>query len=115
MAEDEERSDQIFLSRHAVNTAPEGDEERLILPRLASRGIGSKRMGLLSLGGLVMVWIEAPSLAMGFVSRGWPFVVASLFCGMGSLIEVWRFNATPAVIASAGAVAAVIWGWGISQ
>ena len=42
-------------------------------------------------------------------------MIISLVCGIGSLIEVWRLNCSRAVIAAAGAVTAVIWGWGISQ
>ena len=72
-------------------------------------------MGILSFGGLVMVAIESPRLTEGFMTRGWPLVIASLVCGIGSLVEVGRLNCTRATVASAGAVACVIWGWGISQ
>jgi cytochrome d ubiquinol oxidase subunit II len=72
-------------------------------------------MGLLSFGGLMLVWLEAPVLATGFLSRGWPLVIVSLACGIGSLVELWRSNFTRATFAASGAVAAVIWGWGISQ
>jgi len=72
-------------------------------------------MGLLSFGGLIMVGIESPGLTHGFATRGWPLVILSLICGIGSLVETRRLNCTRAVIASAGAVTAVIWGWGISQ
>lgn len=72
-------------------------------------------MGILSLGGLVMVSIDMPDLAEGFRVRGWPFVVLSLVCGFGSLYALWKANYTRAVLASSGAVASVIWGWGVSQ
>jgi cytochrome d ubiquinol oxidase subunit II len=101
----------VYLSREA-DQANDSELKTLWRQRSLSTGIW---MGVLSFGGLVMVWLEAPSLAAGFISRGWPLVIVSLVCGIGSLIEVWRFNSTRAVIASSGAVAAVIWGWGISQ
>jgi len=62
-----------------------------------------------------MVAIESPLLSAGFLSRGWPLVIASLACGIGSLVEVWRLKCTRAAIGAGGAVATVIWGWGISQ
>lgn len=72
-------------------------------------------MGMLSWGGLVMVWVEAPLLAAGFANRGWPLVLVSLGCGLGSLYAAWRSRFTLAGGLAAGAVSAVIWGWGISQ
>jgi cytochrome d ubiquinol oxidase subunit II len=72
-------------------------------------------MGLLSFAGLIMVSLEAPALATGFLERGWPFVIVSLACGIGSLIETWRSRPTRAVLGAAGAVTAVLWGWGVSQ
>ena len=67
------------------------------------------------MAGLAMVRLEAPELAAGFMRRGWPLVVVSLVCGIGSLVEVWRRRMTRAVLAASSAVAAVIWGWGVSQ
>jgi cytochrome bd ubiquinol oxidase subunit II len=101
----------VYLSREAQQV---NDDEltRLWRQRSLSTGLW---MGLLSFGGLAMVWLEAPTLATGFMSRGWPLIVVSLVCGIGSLIEIWRVNCTRAVIAADGAVAAVIWGWGVSQ
>jgi len=101
----------VFLTREARLIA---DEELTTIWRQRALSTGVW-MGLLSFGGLVMVAIEAPFLTNGFLTRGWPLVIVSLFCGIGSLVEVWRLNCTRAVIASAGAVTAVIWGWGISQ
>jgi len=101
----------VFLTREAQLA----DDEALIdlwRRRALSTGLW---VGLLSFGGLVMVWLEAPKLAAGFASRGWPLVIISLFCGVGSLAAVWRRHFTRASIAAGGAVAAVIWGWGVSQ
>jgi cytochrome d ubiquinol oxidase subunit II len=101
----------VFLTREAHVI---GDEHLTTIWRQRSLSTGLW-MGVLSFGGLVMVAIEAPHLAEGFVHRGWPLVIISLVCGIGSLIEVWRLNCSRAVIAASGAVTAVIWGWGISQ
>ena len=70
---------------------------------------------MLAMQSLVMVWLEAPTLAQGFVQRSWPLVGVSLVCGIGSLLETWRARYTRAALASTGAVAAVIWGWGAAQ
>lgn len=101
----------VYLVREAELVK---DNELVSLWRKRALSIGVW-MGLASCAGLVMVWLEAPVLAEGFMSRGWPLVLLSLVCGIGSLIEVWRMKTARAVIAAIGAVAAVIWGWGISQ
>jgi cytochrome d ubiquinol oxidase subunit II len=101
----------IYLAREA---AVDKDDALTQLWRQRSLSTGLW-MGLLSVSGLVMVWLEAPTLATGFLSRGWPLIIVSIMCGIGSLVEIWRHNFLRAVVASAGAVAAVIWGWGVSQ
>ena len=101
----------VYLTREADRI---NDDELTKLWRQRSLSTGLW-MGLLSFGGLLMIWIEAPALAAGGLLRGWPLVIVSLVCGIGSLIEVWRLRTTRAVFAASGAVAAVIWGWGISQ
>lgn len=101
----------VYLTREAELV---DDEELVTLWRARSLSIGVW-MGVLSGAGLAMVWLEAPDLAAGFVHRGWPLVLLSLACGIGSLVEVRRRAFTRAVLAASGAVAAVIWGWGVSQ
>lgn len=101
----------VFLAREA-SVAKDDELTQLWRQRSLSTGLW---MGLLSIGGLAMVSIEAPALAEGFAHRGWPLVVVSLVCGIGSLVEVWRSQYLRAVIATSGAVAAVLWGWAVSQ
>jgi cytochrome d ubiquinol oxidase subunit II len=101
----------VYLVREAHQRR---DEQLQSLWRRRSLSTGLW-MGLLSVAGVVMVRIEAPMLADGFRTRGWPLVALSMVCGMASLVELWRCHFTRAAIASAGAVAAVIWGWGVSQ
>ena len=101
----------VFLTREAF-IADDDDLQRIWRQRALSTGLW---MGLLSAGGLAMVWLESPSLASGFISKGWPLIILSFLCGVGSLIEVWRACFNRAAIAASGAVATVICGWGISQ
>ena len=92
----------VYLAREADLV---GDEElkRLWRQRALSTGLW---MGVLSFAGLAIVWVEAPDLASGFVSRGWPLVILSILAGIGSLVEVWRQDYRRAVFAAGGAVAA---------
>jgi cytochrome d ubiquinol oxidase subunit II len=101
----------VYLAREAHLLA---DAELSALWRRRSLSTGMW-MGLLSFAGLIMVSLEAPALATGFLERGWPFVIVSLACGISSLIETWRSRPTRAVLGAAGAVTAVLWGWGVSQ
>lgn len=101
----------VYLVREA-NVAQHEQLEKVWRQRALSTGLW---MGLLSFGGLGVVHFEAPELETGFLSRAWPLVIVSLFCGIGSLVELWRRNYVRATVASIGAVASVIWGWGIAQ
>ncbi len=101
----------VYLTREA-HFAGEDELEALWRQRALSTGVW---MGALSFGGLIIVAGEAPQLALGFYNRGWPLVIVSLVCGIGSLVETWRRNVNLAVLAASLAVAAVLWGWGVSQ
>ena len=101
----------VYMTREAL-VASDEELARTWRQRSLSTGLW---MGILSISGLAMVWLEAPALASGFLSRGWPLVIVSLLCGVGSLVEVVRLRGGRAVAAASGAVAAVIWGWGVSQ
>ncbi|GIW98455.1 MAG: cytochrome D ubiquinol oxidase subunit II [Pirellulaceae bacterium] len=101
----------IFLAREA---AAIDDPELAPLWRRRALSTGLW-MGLLSASGLVVVWLEAPGLHAGFMSRGWPLVALSLLGGIGSLVELGRSNYLRASLAAATAVTAVVWGWGVAQ
>ena len=81
-----------------------------------ARAIGSGIVaGGLAAVGLLMVRAEAPVLWTGMLERAWPFVVASGLAGSVSLGAMVRGAYRPARVASAVAVAAVLWGWGAAQ
>jgi cytochrome d ubiquinol oxidase subunit II len=101
----------VYLTREA-DAQGEADLTRIWRQRSLSTGLW---MGVLSLGGLALVWIEMPELTKGFLQRGWPFVFISLICGFWSLYDLWHARYSRSAVLSSGAVAAVIWGWGVSQ
>ncbi|MFT5522673.1 MAG: cytochrome d ubiquinol oxidase subunit II [Pirellulaceae bacterium] len=101
----------VYLAREA-QMVRDKELQKLWRQRSLSTGLW---MGVLSFAGLAIVWVEAPTLAAGFIRRGWPLVIISILAGIGSLVDVWRHDFRRAVFAAGGAVAAVLWGWGISQ
>lgn len=72
-------------------------------------------LGLLSAAGLVLVLTEAPGLVRGFQQRGWPLVVISVVCGSLALVTTGKRRVNASVVLACGAVAAVVWGWGVAQ
>jgi len=71
--------------------------------------------GVLAVGGIAVLAIDAPVLAAELTGRGWPFVLASGVLGAAALAAITRrapFGTRPLAI---GAVVAVIWGWGVAQ
>lgn len=101
----------VFLTREAHQT-DEFDLAAIWKRRSLTVGL---LMGVLSIIGLVFVAIDAPDLQAGFIRRGWPLVVISILCGTSSLILLTKQRYSLAVVASSGAAAAVIAGWGVSQ
>jgi cytochrome d ubiquinol oxidase subunit II len=81
-----------------------------------NRALGSGVVaGLFAAAGLVVVRAEAPILWAGMIDRGLPFVALSAVCGIASLSGIAVRAYRLARIAAAGAVAAVLWGWGAAQ
>jgi cytochrome d ubiquinol oxidase subunit II len=101
----------VFLIRES-RAGSEGELEELWRRRALSVGLW---LGLLSAAGLVLVGTEAPELVNGFRQRGWPVVVVSVVCGGLALVAIARRQANTSGILACGAVAAVIWGWGLAQ
>jgi cytochrome d ubiquinol oxidase subunit II len=65
--------------------------------------------------GLIALHSEAPHVYDRLLGQGLPLVILSALCGIGvlaSLLRGWRRPLRPL---AAGAVVAVIWGWGVAQ
>jgi cytochrome d ubiquinol oxidase subunit II len=80
------------------------------------RAIGAALVaGALAVAGLVVLHAHARTLFDGLTSEGLPLVVVSLACGAAVLVLLVRGHTRGTRVLSAGAVAAVIWGWGVAQ
>ena len=71
--------------------------------------------GVLAAAGLVLLHSHAEDVFDGLVGDGLPLVVLSLACGLGVLVLLRRGGRRGARPLAVGAVAAVIWGWGVAQ
>ncbi|TML27465.1 MAG: cytochrome d ubiquinol oxidase subunit II [Actinobacteria bacterium] len=101
----------IFL---VADARREGDAEMVRYFR--ARAIGAAALaGALAAGGLVALRSDARPVFEGLVHEGLPLVIFSALCGAGALALLLagaRRGARPLAV---GAVAAVIWGWGVAQ
>jgi cytochrome d ubiquinol oxidase subunit II len=71
--------------------------------------------GALAMAGIAVLAMDAPVLAGELVRRGWPLILASAIFGLAALVQLWRGRTAGARVLAAGAVTAVIWGWGVAQ
>ena len=71
--------------------------------------------GAVAIGGLLVLREDARDFFDRLVSDGLGFVILSAVAGVATLALLWRRAYGPARVASAIAVAAVIWGWAWSQ
>jgi cytochrome bd ubiquinol oxidase subunit II len=71
--------------------------------------------GALAAVALVTLHSEAPYVYDRLLDQGLPLVVLSALCGIGVLVSLLRGWRRPLRPLAAGAVAAVIWGWGVAQ
>ena len=71
--------------------------------------------GGLAAVGLVALYRDARYIFDGLTHDGLPLVILSALCGIGVLILLHRRAHRGARMLAAGAVASVIWGWGIAQ
>jgi cytochrome bd ubiquinol oxidase subunit II len=71
--------------------------------------------GALAAGGLVLLHNDAKFVFDGLTGDGLPLVILSLLCGIAVLILLRRGARRGARPLAVGAVAAVIWGWGVAQ
>jgi cytochrome d ubiquinol oxidase subunit II len=71
--------------------------------------------GVVAFVGIFVLHHDAPFLYQGLTSRGLAAVAVSALCGLGSLILLARRAAHGARLLAAGAVAAIVLGWGMAQ
>jgi cytochrome d ubiquinol oxidase subunit II len=72
-------------------------------------------VGAIALAGIFVLQADAEYLFEGLTSRGLPLVILSGLCGVGSLLLLVRENHRGARLLAVGAVATVVWGWGVAQ
>ncbi|HKF83924.1 MAG TPA: cytochrome d ubiquinol oxidase subunit II [Solirubrobacterales bacterium] len=71
--------------------------------------------GALAIAGLVALHSEARYVFDRLTAEGLPLVILSLLCGVALLAVLVRGGRRPLRPLAAGAVVAVIWGWGVAQ
>jgi cytochrome d ubiquinol oxidase subunit II len=101
----------VFLVGDA-RRAGEADLERYFVRRALAAGSVA---GLAAAVGLVELHSEARYVFDRLVDQGLPLVIVSLLCGVGLLVVLLRGGRRPLRPLAAGAVVAVIWGWGVAQ
>jgi cytochrome d ubiquinol oxidase subunit II len=101
----------VFLVGDA-RRAGEPELERYFVRRALAAGAVA---GVLAVVGLVELHAEARYVFDRLVDQGLPLVVLSVLCGVGLLATLLRGGRRPLRPLAAGAVTAVIWGWGVAQ
>lgn len=108
----------VYLTHEAqrnVNHIPSQDKSALVFV-WRSRALGTGIwIGILAWLGLIMCYLEAPTLWDGLRQRGWPLIAISFLAGTGSLAALRREEYRFANLMAAAAVAMVILGWGLGQ
>lgn len=101
----------VFLAADARR-----DAELDLVARYRRHGIAAAvGAGALSLGGIVVLRLDAPELYSGLTSRGLPLVIMSAAAGLASVVLLFRRRFVAARTAAVGAVVAVVWGWAAGQ
>jgi cytochrome d ubiquinol oxidase subunit II len=101
----------VFLVGDARRTEDEELERYFVRRALAAGGVA----GVLAAVGLVELHAEARYVFDRLVDQGLPLVILSIVCGLGLLVVLLRGGRKPLRPLAAGAVIAVIWGWGVAQ
>jgi cytochrome d ubiquinol oxidase subunit II len=91
-----------------------GDAELEDYFRRRALGMGIVAGGL-ALAGLFVLRADAPVLYAGLSGRGLPLVVLSVSLGGVGLVLLARGVARGIRVVAAGAVTAIVWGWGLAQ
>jgi cytochrome bd ubiquinol oxidase subunit II len=101
----------VFLVGDA-RRAGEADLERYFVRRALAAGALA---GVAAAAGLLELHAEARYVFDRLVDQGLPLVVLSVLCGVGLLAVLLRGGRRPLRPLAAGAVVAVVWGWGVAQ
>ena len=101
----------VFLVGDA-RRAGEAELERYFVRRALAAGAVA---GVFAAVGLVELHAEARYVFDRLVDQGLPLVVLSVLCGIALLVTLLRGGRRPLRPLAAGAVIAVIWGWGVAQ
>jgi cytochrome d ubiquinol oxidase subunit II len=101
----------VFLVGDARRSG-ETDLERYFVRRALAAALVA---GVAAAAGLLELHSEARYIFDRLTDQGLPLVVLSLLCGVGLLAALLRGARRPLRPLAAGAVIAVIWGWGVAQ
>jgi cytochrome bd ubiquinol oxidase subunit II len=101
----------VFLVGDA-RRAGEADLERYFVRRALAAAAAA---GVAAAIGLIELHAEARYVFERLVDQGLPLVVLSAVCGLALLGALLRGARRPLRPLAAGAVIAVIWGWGVAQ
>ena len=71
--------------------------------------------GVLAVAGIVALHADARYLYDGLTGKALPLVIVSALCGAAVLVLLGRGHARGPRVLAAGAVTAVVWGWGVAQ
>jgi cytochrome d ubiquinol oxidase subunit II len=101
----------VFL----VGDARRSDDTELE-SHFARRALGAAAVaGAFAAAGIVALHSEARYVYDRLLDQGLPLVLLSALCGIGAIAALLRGWRRPLRPLAAGAVAAVIWGWGLAQ
>jgi cytochrome bd ubiquinol oxidase subunit II len=101
----------VFLINDARRAAAP-DLERAFRKRALAAAVGA---GALAVAGLVALRADARVVYDGLTADALPLVALSVLCGAGALVLVGRGARRGARPLAVGAVATMIWGWGVAQ
>jgi cytochrome bd ubiquinol oxidase subunit II len=101
----------VFLVGDARRAGEEDLERYFVRRALAAAAVA----GAAAAAGLVELHAEARYIFDRLVDQGLPLVILSALCGIGLLAVLLRGGRKPLRPLAAGAVVAVIWGWGVAQ
>jgi cytochrome d ubiquinol oxidase subunit II len=101
----------VFLVNDA-RRAGDSDLEDYFSARALAAALAA---GAIALAGIFVYRADARYIYDGLTSEGLPLVILSAACGLAVLVLLWRGDRRGARPLAVGAVAALIWGWGVAQ